>query len=49
MLKSDSRADFLNVLPALDEHQRAWLHEAISTLYGVHDWLRELGRVCKVP
>ena len=40
--EDDSRADFLNVASSLDERQRAWLHEAISTLYGVHDWLREL-------
>ena len=40
--EDDIRADFLNTLPSLDKRQRAWLHETISTLYGVHDWLREL-------
>ena len=40
--EDDSRADFLNTLPALNECQRAWLHEALSTLYGTHAWLKEL-------
>ena len=38
----DSRVDFLNALPALDERQRAWLREALSTLYGTHDWLKDM-------
>ncbi len=42
--EDDSRADFLNVLPALDERQRVWLHKAISTLYGAHDWLEPLAK-----
>ncbi len=37
--EDDSRADFLNVVSSLDERQRAWLHEALSTLYGTHAWL----------
>ena len=40
--EADHEADFSNALPALDERQRAWLHGSISTLYGRHDWLREL-------
>lgn len=40
--EDDSRGDFLNALPALDERQRTWLREAISTLYGSHEWLKAL-------
>ncbi len=40
--EDDSRADFLNVLPHLYERQRAWLHEALVTLYRAHDWLEPL-------
>ena len=40
--EDDSRADFLNALPALNKRQRAWLHEALVTLYGAHAWLKEL-------
>ena len=42
--EDDSRADFSNVLPSLDERQRAWLHEALVTLYGAHDWLEPLAK-----
>ena len=37
--EADHQADFTNALPQLDARQRAWLGEALSTLYGEHDWL----------
>ncbi len=37
--EDDHKADFSNALPRLDTRQRAWLHEALSTLYGTHAWL----------
>jgi len=36
--EADHQADFANTLPHLDARQRAWLDEALSTLYGMHDW-----------
>ncbi|MEU3281129.1 nucleotidyltransferase domain-containing protein [Streptomyces antibioticus] len=34
--------DFDAVLPALTDHQRRWLHDAISTTYGPHPWAERL-------